>query len=399
MSRKARAAALGCVLQSIVAGPATGAVLEVPAQFPHIQAAINAALGGDTVLVAEGVYSGYGFRGIDFGGKSILLKSVAGAAETVLAHGGSPGFYFHSGEGSDTVVDGFTSTWAATTDCGAGVLCTNESAPTFRNCLIAHNSAIGMVGGKGAGICCAGGASPTFIGCTITANEAHSDLPPDGGGIFCWGDTSAHTSTYMKRCIIWGNCGGDVVASDFSTISLECCAVDPEEVFGGERVLFIGENVLEDPLFCSPQPCTVGVADPAKFHLFVESPCLPWVSPCGELIGAFPVGCPTTTTRDEHSWSDTRSKQPVLATPWPQPAVTCATLSLTVPNSGPVLVSVFDLTGALVRQLLDDVVVFGRHEITWDLRNKTGQVVPPGVYWIRCQRGSTQVAGRVIIVR
>ncbi len=51
--------------------PAFAATLTVPAQHATIQAAINAAANGDTVLIADGTYSGPGDVDLDFGGKNL----------------------------------------------------------------------------------------------------------------------------------------------------------------------------------------------------------------------------------------------------------------------------------------------------------------------------------------
>lgn len=61
-----------------------GAQLEVPVQYPSVQAAVDAAVDGDSILIAPGTYEG----GIVIDGKSITLLGSPGAA---LVGGGSIG--------------------------------------------------------------------------------------------------------------------------------------------------------------------------------------------------------------------------------------------------------------------------------------------------------------------
>jgi hypothetical protein len=49
-----------------------------PADFNNIQAALDAAVSGDTVTVADGRYQGPGNRDLDFDGKAITLRSENG---------------------------------------------------------------------------------------------------------------------------------------------------------------------------------------------------------------------------------------------------------------------------------------------------------------------------------
>jgi parallel beta-helix repeat protein len=168
--------------------------LEVgPSGYPYtsIQAAINAAGPGDTVLVHDGTY----MENINFLGKAITVKSVNGAARTIInANGSGRGVTFNHNEGSGSVLDGFTITNGfAAGAAGGGIQCVSSS-PTIANCIIIGNRA-GFYGG---GISCESSSSPTITNCLINGNTAFL-----GGGIFCK-DSSSPTVT---NCTISGNTG------------------------------------------------------------------------------------------------------------------------------------------------------------------------------------------------
>src|SRR3954469_25677884 len=71
------------ILSGILSAQVT---INVPADIPTIQGAINAAHNGDTVLVAPGTY----FENLDFVGKAITVKSSDGPTLTII-DGGSQG--------------------------------------------------------------------------------------------------------------------------------------------------------------------------------------------------------------------------------------------------------------------------------------------------------------------
>src|SRR5215469_2994852 len=66
------------LLFSVAAAPAS--IINVPGDQPTIQAGINAARTGDTVLVAPGTYK----ENINFNGKRITVKSSGGPKVTIL---------------------------------------------------------------------------------------------------------------------------------------------------------------------------------------------------------------------------------------------------------------------------------------------------------------------------
>ena len=100
--------------------PAVADILHVPGDFPTIQEAIDAAVDGDEVEVHPGTY----FEAIDFLGKAIRVYSTDGRDVTIIdAQQTGSVVTCGSGEGSDTVLDGFTITGGTGTDLfGTGVL-------------------------------------------------------------------------------------------------------------------------------------------------------------------------------------------------------------------------------------------------------------------------------------
>jgi len=108
-------------------------IIHVPADSSTIQKGINGAVNGDTVLVAPGIY----YEHIDFNGKNILLKSEAGAQNTILekATTGVPIVKIRSGENRQCIIDGFNIRRAFN---GHGIYCENSS-PIITNNILEEN--------------------------------------------------------------------------------------------------------------------------------------------------------------------------------------------------------------------------------------------------------------------
>ncbi len=180
------------------------ATIHVPADQLTIQAGIDAAVAGDTVLVADGTYTGEGNRDIDFKGKAITVQSENGAENCVIdcEDYSVRGFYFHTGETQTSVLKGFTVKNSNVPDSGA---ITVSSSPTITGCTISGNS--------GYGINCiySSSSSPTITGCTISGNGSngiHASSSPTITGCTISGNGSngiwAYDST-ISGCTISGN--------------------------------------------------------------------------------------------------------------------------------------------------------------------------------------------------
>jgi len=230
-----------CLVLMVLSGQVLGATLNVPSDYPTIQAAINDANEGDTIIVSVGTY----YENINFKGKNIVLTSTAPTNEdivsTTIINGSDAGsvVIFSGTEDSNCVITGFTitngriykplygggirgnGTTASITHCiirgntsehhGGGLWNCNG---LISDCNIISNSA--RLGG-GLHIC-----SGRVRNCFINANSAHSggglarcgkitdcivtnNIAEAAGGGFIW-------CSEISDCIISGNTGGGIAS-------------------------------------------------------------------------------------------------------------------------------------------------------------------------------------------
>ena len=208
--------------------------LRVPADYSTIQAAIDAASGGDMVLIADDTYIGDGNRDLDFHGKAITVKSENGPENCIIDSQGTyedrhRGFYFHNGEYQNSVLDGLTiingyppNPGSGNPFGGGGIACYNAASPTIKNCYFSGNYAHA--------ISC-DGASPKIDNCIITENTSSF-----GGGIGCHNDALP----LITKCTITGNSadydGGGIFCLDSSPVFIDCNISDNSAGGGGGAV-------------------------------------------------------------------------------------------------------------------------------------------------------------------
>lgn len=177
-------------------------VIHVPADVATIQGAISQAVAGDVVLVAPGTY----VENLTFQGKAITVESSDGPDLTIVDGGAEGSVVTFAGEGSGSVLRGFTLRNGASQYDGGGISVSSAS-PTIEGNVIAGNAAC-----AGAGISIAFG-SPVVRGNTIRDNtQAFCSGGTGGGGIEIRGAASAQ---------ILGNLiAGNSTGSDGGAISL-----------------------------------------------------------------------------------------------------------------------------------------------------------------------------------
>ena len=209
--------------------------IHIPGDYPTIQAGINAAVDGDTVLVAAGAY----FESIDFLGKEIVVKSASGPDITFIDPN-QPQFTinFVNGEGRGAVIEGFTITNSYSIPAAGalgGVYCSSNSAPVIRNNIISENGGMWATCGGIFAI----DASPL-----IEKNEIiNNQLAYNGGGI-CIYDSCENViiaDNYISGNYVYSGYGvskGGGIYMRNSTVRVEGNiiagnSVDPNYAYGG----------------------------------------------------------------------------------------------------------------------------------------------------------------------
>ncbi|MHC4661898.1 MAG: right-handed parallel beta-helix repeat-containing protein [Planctomycetota bacterium] len=181
-------------------------------------------LGNDdqTVLVADGIYTGPENRKIRLFGKGLTVKSVNGPAACIIdCQFQEKGFYLVDGEISTSVIDGFTiiNGDSAVDICGGGIYI--SSNPIIRNCII--KDCIREWGG-GIGI---DGSGPEIVNCVFENNSAYNR----GSGIYIKsGNANIIDCTFRQNSALTG--GGIYTLTDNSNI-IGCTIVNNHAVDGG----------------------------------------------------------------------------------------------------------------------------------------------------------------------
>ena len=84
----------------------------------------------------------------------------------------------------------------------------------------------------------------------------------------------------------------------------------------------------------------------------------------------------------------------------PNPFRTAATvLHETAHSALRTRIAVYDVSGKVVRVLVDGPAQLGRHEVTWDGTNASGDDVAAGVYFVRASMGATRLERKVVVLR
>jgi hypothetical protein len=308
-------------------------VIHVPGEQPTIQAGIDAAISGDTVLVADGIYTGPGNRNIAFNYRLITVKSSTGPPNTIIdCQGLGRAFNITDNEDSTASITGFTiRNGDGDVGGGGGVRIFGGAQPLIQDCVFEDCTA-----SRGGGLYIAGADIHWIQNCIFRNNNATED----GGGAYY--ENEGH-NMHLVNCLFDGNSaqnGGAIMAWDNTRIVIDNCTFINNSATNRGAVSFqyalefvtfrrcilaynlgpapiwcdgtcgtafyctniygnldgdwgtnsciveqqyINGNFSLDPLFCDT---TIG-----DYTILANSPCAPENNSCSTLIGAYGVGC------------------------------------------------------------------------------------------------------------
>ncbi len=233
-------------------------------------------------------------------------------------------------------------------------------------------------------------------------NNQYVEWPPRGTPIYpCgWLKTSAlHLTPYLIAYMNGGMVNGVRILEEATVDSMQTVQYpDMEVYFANMRWgLMTCEYTLDDRILWGHEGGSLGVTTLMYYCLEEENGAI-------MLSNGMDPNCMIGVVGDLLDYALQAASVPDLETrilfenhPNPFYGITRVRFQLT--REGPVRLGVYDLTGRVVRSLIQGIRPAGIHDIDWDGADDSGQRVDSGVYLFRLDAGRQQLIRKVTLVK
>lgn len=217
--------------------------------FDTIQAGVDLALAGDTVVLRDGIYSGFGNCDVEFQDRDITVKSENGPFScSIDCEGLARAFVARKNETLDTCIEGITIRNGDDPNYGdGGAIYVRSDGLTIRNCVFEDCHAVW----RGGAVYGSNGSELRVESCTFRRNDAGfpSVGGAEGGAIAAWIPTTIVNCVFEENTAdeagaVWLGGGGSAVVS-------HCQFLDNSAAThgGGALVNATGELVPGDKVY------------------------------------------------------------------------------------------------------------------------------------------------------
>ncbi|MFQ5453842.1 MAG: FlgD immunoglobulin-like domain containing protein, partial [Candidatus Zixiibacteriota bacterium] len=117
----------------------------------------------------------------------------------------------------------------------------------------------------------------------------------------------------------------------------------------------------------------------------------------GILIGALDIGCTPLDITDDNEEHLPNEFQ--LLQNYPNPFNPSTVIEFSLPTNSSVKITVYDILGQVIRTIVDERLPAGYHSITWDGKDKDGNVVSTGIYFYKLKANDFTESRKMILMK